>query len=492
MDSREMSKKGQREGLKPGPKDEGIVLLGALILVLLLSLLGMASLHLASQEVVSAASIQDDKVVQQLAESASEVVMSWFHDPTERPAAVAELISKRYDDPVAGPSYFDAVGRSQYVGSFDHPDILFDAARTADAVVLNDPQVGAFRSLRGLGRILRLKVYGPMTPGLLCTVHVTAGTLGNDSAERTMSMQLGALTIPPLRAPVQLIGQQGAQYSLPVAAHWGDVKVAGDVMFRHADEIPTQSNFAPVTGQSYDEVNRPEDRWLRYWIGGNVTILQPVNAQLPLNMYSNQIPSPGVRFDTWNYDLLKKTAIRFGTYYGVDREGLLYPNGLVEPGRGISPDEALRSGAVGDHRGLIFIDTLDQQPPHSDNMATIVLSAEYAEAILVIQNHLVWKPRGQGQSVPALSPSHNGQASLATRIPVQLSGLHFNGVLHVTGNLTVEGMGRMYGGLSVGGTAVPGSADGRIEVWYNADLGKGLYRGLPVVYRAPGTWQMDW
>jgi hypothetical protein len=29
-----------------------------------------------------------------------------------------------------------------------------------------------------------------------------------------------------------------------------------------------------------------------------------------------------------------------------------------------------------------------------------------------------------------------------------------------------------------------------MEIWYNADLGKGLFRGLPVVYRVPGTWQM--
>jgi hypothetical protein len=25
-------------------------------------------------------------------------------------------------------------------------------------------------------------------------------------------------------------------------------------------------------------------------------------------------------------------------------------------------------------------------------------------------------------------------------------------------------------------------------VWYDHDLGEGLFRGLPVVYRAPGTW----
>lgn len=472
--------------------DEGIVLLGALILVLLLGLLGMTSLHLANQEVLSAAMVQEDKVAQQLAESASEVVMSWFHDPAERPAAVSELLSKRYDDPAVGPSFFDAAGRSQYVGSPDHPDILFDAALPADALVLNDPQRGAFRSLRGLGRILKLKVYGPLTPGLLCTVQVTASTSGREAVERTMSLQLGAVTIPPLRSPVQVTGQQEGHGSLPVAAHWGDIKLAGNVTFHNIEDIPTQSAFAPVTGQSYDEVTHREDRWLRYLVGGDVTILEPPGASPPVNVYPNQTPSPGIRFDVWHYDLLKKMAIRFGTYYGVDRQGLLYPNGIVEPGRGISPDEALRSGAVGDHRGLVFIDTLDQQPPRADNMATIVLSTDYIEAILVIQGNVAWKANGQGRSVPVLSPSQNGQASLPTRIPVLLSGVHFNGVLNVAGNLTAEGQHRMYGGLLVGGTAASGSAGEGVEVWYNVDLSKGLYRGVPVVYRAPGTWQMEW
>jgi hypothetical protein len=41
--------------------------------------------------------------------------------------------------------------------------------------------------------------------------------------------------------------------------------------------------------------------------------------------------------------------------------------------------------------------------------------------------------------------------------------------------------------VAAGGTmtSISGST---LEVWYDADIGEGLYRGVPVVYKAPGTW----
>jgi hypothetical protein len=39
-----------------------------------------------------------------------------------------------------------------------------------------------------------------------------------------------------------------------------------------------------------------------------------------------------------------------------------------------------------------------------------------------------------------------------------------------------------------GGTIVSEGLGNGLEVWYDHDLGQGLFRGVPVVYRAPGTW----
>ena len=46
----------------------------------------------------------------------------------------------------------------------------------------------------------------------------------------------------------------------------------------------------------------------------------------------------------------------------------------------------------------------------------------------------------------------------------------------------------MFGALIAGNTVMAARGGTVAEVWYNADLAQGLFRGLPVVYRVPGTW----
>jgi hypothetical protein len=66
--------------------------------------------------------------------------------------------------------------------------------------------------------------------------------------------------------------------------------------------------------------------------------------------------------------------------------------------------------------------------------------------------------------------------------------MNMNGVLYASGNISVTGKARIFGAVVAGGTIASSSAGGTLEVWYNQDVGEGLYKGLPVVYRAPGTW----
>jgi hypothetical protein len=150
--------------------DEGHVLLTSLMLIFLLGVAGMTSLYLAGQDGPGVSAMKEDKVAQQLADGAADVVVSWFHDPTVTPTSVAGLLVKRQGDLTGGPSFFDVAGRSQFIGTADHPDILLDAANQADNQTLNDSAGGLSNVLGGLGRILNLKVYGPLQPGLLSTV----------------------------------------------------------------------------------------------------------------------------------------------------------------------------------------------------------------------------------------------------------------------------------------------------------------------------------
>ena len=476
--------------------DEGHVLLAALMLIVLLGIVGMTSLHLAGQDGSGISSMKEDNVAQQLADGAADVVMSWFHDSSATPAGLAGLLAKRQGGLASGPSFFDEAGRSQFAGTADRPDIMLDAANQADNQTLNDSPSGFSSGLGRLGRILKVKVYGPLQPGLLSTVEVTATTVDRRPVTRTVQLQLGAVKIPAVRAAVQVgqtLGSMQPGGESPVMVHWGDQRVLGDLAVQRVEDLALNRTEAPVNGQAYGEMLYAQDRWTEYWIGGTVSVISPppgqgANPPLPDNVHLQQDPMPGVRLDQWDYDTIKEIALRWGTYYRIDSAGQLHPQGASDSDQGFTPTDVLESQVIGDHRGLVFIDTIDGRPPRVDNMGTLVLETDYVEGLLVVQGHVVCRPRAAGKSVPVLSPSPMGTASLGARVPVQLSGIHVNGLLYAAGVISIERSARVYGAIMAGQSVTSIGAGIGIEVWYNADLAQGLFRGLPVVYRAPGTW----
>jgi hypothetical protein len=472
--------------------ERGAVLLGVMLIMFLLTLLGMVSMNLATQEVLQIADHRDDAVARHLAESGSDMIVQWFHDTSATPETAAPLLGKRYDLPDSGPSFFDAVGRSQFSGSSTAPDLLYDATRAGDDSLLNDPSVGWFRGLSSLGSIQTLKIYGPTRPGLLCSVEVTAKAKRHS---RTISMQLGAVVTPPLRAGVQ-IGNNGSvpasSTSLPILVHWGDLKAKGNTTLGRREDFPTQTAGAAVTGQSYADMVSREDRWFTLWAGGDVffTPSSISSTMLPSNVYPRREPFPGIQEDVWPYEVLKKHAIQHGSYYTRDTSGLLYRNGIIGQGLELTIEQVFRSQVVGHNRGLVFIDTLDRLPPSPDNLGTLLIDTDYMEGLFVVNAHVQFKPQGNGKSVQVLSPPNAGSSSIATRIPITLSGIHLNGLLSTPGDLSYEGQPRIFGALVVDGRILPSSnIPVSIEVWYDHDFRNGFFRGLPIVYVASGTWQ---
>ncbi|MBA3753563.1 MAG: hypothetical protein H0X01_05385 [Nitrospira sp.] len=142
-----------------------MALLAVLMVVVLLTLLGMTSMQLAGQEIVGASAIQEERLDHHAAEAAVDVVMGWFHDRTLTPQGIEPAwLSKRTINSQGDPSYFDGQGRSQFTGTGHYPDVVFDAANPQHDQLLNDPQTGWFRSLKGLARILKLQCMEPHGP----------------------------------------------------------------------------------------------------------------------------------------------------------------------------------------------------------------------------------------------------------------------------------------------------------------------------------------
>ncbi len=472
--------------------NQGIALLAALFMVLAVSLLGMTALHLAAQEIDSAAALRNDAAGLHVAEAGADLVIGWMHEPSAIPSEeLRQMLMKRSGSDETGPSFFDAEGRSQFRGTSDRPDVWFDARRPADNELLNDPARGWFRALSGVGRVTQLKVYAPSQPDLLCTVEVAAVGPGRESdATRTVRVQLAAFPMPPMRSAVRV----GALPALGTTAssvlvHWGDLHVVGDAAVRNWGEVPSRSSLAPVTGQSYREMRTREDRWHEMKVGGSLTVMQP-DAQdrgMPLNVADRQVPVPGLRMDHWDYHQLKRLAQTHGSYYVVDGNGRLHLGAIAPGERGTTLDEVMRSVTVGDHRGLVFVDTLDQQPPRSDNLAQLTAEAPYAEGLFVVNAHVSWTPSETGASISVLTPPTGETSSLGARVPVSLSRINLNGVLYVSGSLKVGGGARGFGSVATDGPLTTSGTG--LEVWFNYDLRSGSYRGLPLVTVAPGSWR---
>jgi hypothetical protein len=187
---------------------------------------------------------------------------------------------------------------------------------------------------------------------------------------------------------------------------------------------------------------------------------------------------------------LKQLARQHGTYLAIDRDCLLYPSGSVEPGHGVTPDDYLRSRSVGDTRGLIFVDTLDGTAPRSDNLGVVRLNAAYLEAVLVVQGHVIVSPSAPGQSLSVLSPPAGGSGTAGSRTSVSLSDIHLNGVLYAFGNITLDRSTRVFGAIAAEGTIATAHPGVTMEVWYDHEMKQGLFRGVPVVMRALGTWMI--
>ena len=472
--------------------ERGSALIGAVLIIMILSMLGTVSLNVAVQEIESVAAARDEAVARHLAEAGADLVMRWFHDPASAPDGPARaLFAMRLEGFDGRPSFFDATGRSQFTGTEANPDVLYDSARPADDQLLNDASSGWLRDVGAHGRLTRLAVYGPTSPGLLCTVKVAAEA---HKLTRTLVVQFDAWPLPPIRAGVQIGNGNPVPATprpLPVSVHWGDLLVNGDARLGALRDIPVKADLAPVTGQAYAEMTHREDRWFDLLIGGEA-LLAPQSGgpePVPANVQVRQEPAPGLQLDRWDYQAMKEAALRHGTYYARGQDGLLYRHGLIEPGLGVTVTDAVRSGSVGDHHGLVFVDTLDQAPPRSDNLGTLVLDADYMEGVFVINADIRFAPAGAGQSIPSYSPPDERQDAEVKPSPIQLTGINLRGALVTPGHLTLAGGSRVYGALVLGGTVEQASETAALlEVWYDADFGKGLFQGIPLVHQGIGVW----
>jgi hypothetical protein len=443
----------------------GGVLLTTLVLGVLLSVLGGVAMNLVLTDREMAHHQRKEAVTRMLAESGIEQVTAWLNH--------GMLPGRALPTP------------SGCRGGDTAPDVTYDASRTQDALLLNDSNTGVFRAFGDLGQIEKIHLYASVRPDGFCTVMVTAQ--GRNRLRRSVAVELGATQIPSLHAAIQSGPLMHPDRSLLARmwAHWGSVRIAGDVHLRHQEQFPRKWTAASITGVSYVETGASfEDPWTEIWVGGRVQS-DDQEYVLSANVHPNQDPVPGIPSDPWQYEKFKRLAMRFGHYYVPDITGRLYRNGIMDPARGQTLADVVAENSVAN--GLIFVDTLDQKPPAPHNVTTLIVNSSSLDGVFFINANVVLSPEGKGKTISVSSPPTDSQA-LATRVAATLSDVNVNGVFHTTGRLQVDHQVRVFGSV-VAEQGITG--DGLLEVWYDYDASRGLFRGLPVVYPLSGSWR-EW
>ena len=272
----------------------------------------------------------DEKTAQLLAESGVEQVVAWLTQGA-----------------LPGPD--NALSPDRCTGTPAAPDVAYDAGRPEDERVLNN--AGEPGALTGLGRVTRARLYGPGHPDGYCALEVSAEARGG--SRRTVSLELGVWRIPSLHAAVQ------------ADVHSGERSVAGGGPFPKVQTHLMQEG-------AHHRLHWGEQR------------VPDAPLPHPQGDWVSNSP-PGL----WPYRTFKDYARRIGSYYVPDREGRLYRDGSMDPSHVLAPSRVFGSQEVGDQRGLVFIDTLDQRPPNETNQATLTLEAPYMEGTFYINAHVV-------------------------------------------------------------------------------------------------------
>ena len=460
--------------------ERGAILVIALVTLAVLSVLGGVALRVASDQLRQTRQAEREGVAFQLADAGIERILAWFAEPSHYPGPSGTLLAGPCAMPVEPTdwfrkrcvgrnnvaSYTTADHRAQFVGRSDSPDITVIWSSPLDT--WGTPPSGRAIPTNAV----QIHLWGPSSVDTIATV----------SSRATVGSETVALRAELIEGPWS--GLVGAIYAgkagpgpFPVRVHWGDVFVNGPVDLNPVwDRLPRHDSEAIVSESPYS-IEPGSDRWFDLTASGQILApITPVNGRFEEpygHLHSDEaVPRLGV----WAYEALKGYAKRYGRYFTTRGTGLVYPDGK-DPG--LTPSLLFATGS-GNHQDLLFIDTLDQRAPRSDNLERLNVELNGVELDAYIGAH-VKLSGGAGKSVTV--------NALPEEMPVPSGGLvlspiHYRGVLLVSGEVETEGRVNVFGAIAAG----QGFLDrGGLEIWYDIHLAQGYRKAFTPVLVKPGS-----
>ncbi|MBI3606436.1 MAG: hypothetical protein HY207_00540 [Nitrospirae bacterium] len=482
-------------GVGWGGAERGAVLVVALVTLGLLSVLGGAWLRVVTEDRETVVREEREILARSLADAGVERVLAWFADPASfvgpgvirqasscaAPRDQAAIFRKRCLGAGGLPSFRGVDGSFQFVGTATSPDLVY-AWNTIEELsldsILQDLNLPG-PSLRSLVSTIRMEIrlLAPQSPDAIATI-LSRASIGEDA---TATVRAELIDGPWRGISEAIHAGAGTPGSIPIRVHWGDIFVDGPLdMTTIADRLPRRDPDTMINGQPY--ILEPgADRWLDLRASGTVSGPLAPNGQSFLDPYAHvhqNVPQPGP--EVWGYRALKSYAQRHGRYVTTRGTGLLYEN---DQGPGVPPN-AVFTPSGNTRSGVLFIDTLDQQPPRLDNLEQLRVEFDFAQADAFVGAHLVITGAA-GRSVVVDTPPEDGNLSAEPAVRgITLSGIHYVGALLVAGQVRVENRVNVFGAIKAG----QGFDDvGGLEIWYDGRLAQGYRKGFAPVLVKPGS-----
>ncbi len=497
--------------------EKGIVLLIALMVLVMLSLMGLAAILTSTTDVQIAGNETHSTQALYLAEAGVGEVKSWFESPVSfNPPAGSytldsnnsmtnggvtytfpkDFFKKRRKDATNAPNYYQTVAGlnlSQFTdinnsGGLDASDAnnINDDGKTTDQngvrndgdhpvlsikappetggtaaadTYLNDPTTGLFKDLSGMGRVTVLEIYPPMLNTNYATVRVKA--VDAAGATRTIEQEIGPSNNFTVTAGLNAHGASG--WNGNGSVNWGPVVTNGNVS--------TGQNSIHCKTSPCNQGGTP-DKWWSLDATGTVTV-NPV-ISLPDPNYAitpNSTKTP----QTLSLDTkaaLKQYSLDTGQYYVYcSTDGLLHKGNSsgLPTGAGTS-FQTLTQGKSYD---MLYVDIGKIDPscnPTTPAMPTFNVGGGggyYTQSNIILNGTFSISGSGGTTNITAQDPDQVDAGQAGTHS----LGVHINGFLYTTGNFDSGGNPVVYGAvIAEGGFTGSGTPD----IWYNKNLANGL------------------
>jgi Tfp pilus assembly protein PilX len=497
--------------------EKGIALLIALMVLIMLSLMGLAAILTSTTDVQIAGNEAHSTQALYLAEAGVSQVKSWFENPTSfNPPAgsytldannnmapffntdMKSLFKKRRTDITGVPNYLNNANLSQFTDinkdntitaadannaiddglttdqnnnrTGDHPVLSIKAppetgGTAAGDTYLNDPTTGLFKNLSSMGRVTVLEIYPPMSNTNFATVRVKA--VDAAGASRTIEQEIG----PSDNFAVGdgLSAQGAAGWNGNGSVHWGPVVTAGNVTVGQ-NSLHCLSHTVCGGPDDISSGNGQADKWWSLDAQGTIAA-QGVTLPDPNYAITQNSTKTPETLSTDQKAALKQYSLDTGQYYVYcSTDGLLHKgNGSGLPtGAGTS----FQNLTNGKSFSMLFVDigatdpSCNSSPPSMPTFSVGGGGGYYTASNIILNGTFSISGSGGTTAITAQNPDQVDSGSGTTPLNV-----HINGLIYTTGNFNSSGNPVVYGAVvAEGGFTGSGTPD----IWYNKNLANGL------------------